>query len=140
MPGGFSNFLEDKALRHVFIEDYAAPDNLYVGLCMANPTDIGTGAACFEVNEMYTDYARVITDADDWESSETIAGIIRNKNAIEFSTPSADWGLIKYFAILDSGVYGEGNMLIYGPVDPEIEIVQGSIPRFSAGAMNILLE
>lgn len=139
MAGGFSNFLEIKCLSHIFIEDYVSPDNLYIGLCLANPTDAGTGAACFEVSDVDTNYARVETAPSDWELSGT-PGIVYNKNAIEFNIPSDDWGLIKSFVILDSGTYGTGNMLIYGPVDPEIEIVQGSIPRFSAGAMSIALE
>lgn len=138
MPGGFSNFLEDKSLGHIFIEDYVAPDNLYIGLCTANPTETGTGASCFELpNE--DNYARVETVPGDWELAAT-PGIVRNKNMIEFNVPDANWGLIKYFVILDSGTYDQGNMLIYGLVDPEVEIVEGSIPRFSVGAMSILLE
>lgn len=139
MAGGFSNFLEDKTLGHVFIEDYVAPDNLYIGLCIANPTDAGTGAACNEVSDVDTNYARVETEPSDWELSGT-PGIVLNKEIIEFNDPSGDWGLLTHFVILDSGTYGIGNMLVYGPLDPAIEIVFGSIPRFSVGAMSIMLE
>ena len=140
MPGGFSNFTENKVLEHIFPGPPWSPGAPRIGLCTANPTDVGTGAACFEVSNVDTNYARVLTAPDDWELSETTAGIVYNKNEIEFNSPSGDWGLIKYFAILNSSIYGQGDMLIYGLLDPEIEIVVGSIPRFSPHAMRILLE
>jgi len=139
MPGGFSNFTEDRVLEHIFIEDYVAPDNIYVGLCTADPTDVGTGATCFELPDE-DNYARVETTPNDWILSGSTAGILYNKNAIEFNMPSGDWGPVTHFTILDSGTYGEGNMIVYGPLDPSpVELLQGSIPRFSAYTMVIML-
>jgi len=111
MPGGFSDFLEAMILRHIFIEDYS-PGDLYLGLCTANPTETGTGAACFEVSNIGTNYARVLTEPGDWELGVT-PGTVYSKEAITFNIPSGDWGLLTYFVILDSGTYGQGNMLIW---------------------------
>lgn len=139
MAGGFSNYLEAIILEHIFIQDYLPP-TLYVGLCIADPADTGTGANCNEVPNAGS-YIRLSTSAGaggDWELSGT-PGIIYNKNALTFATPSASWGTVTHFAILDDSVYGQGNMLIYGPLVPAVLIVSGSIPRFSAGAMTMML-
>lgn len=138
MAGGFTNYTEDKVLEHIFTGPSWTPGVLRVALCLANPTESGTGAACFEVSDVDTNYARVLAGAD-WELTGT-PGIVRNTSEFEFNSPSSDWGLITHFALIDSGIYGQGNMVIYGPVDPVVEIVQGSIPRFRVNAMSISLE
>lgn len=139
MPGGFSNFTENKVLEHIFPGPPWSPGAPRVGLCTANPTEAGTGANCFELpNE--NNYARVLTAPGDWELSGT-PGIVYNKNTIEFNVPSGDWGLVTYFAIFNSSIHGQGDMLIYGPLDPSpVELILGSIPRFSAHAMSVMLE
>ena len=139
MPGGFSNFTEDKVLEHIFPGPPWSPGAPRVGLCTENPTDTGTGAACFEVSNVGTNYARVLTSPSDWELAGT-PGIVRNKEIIEFNLPSDDWGLIKYFVILNSSIYGAGDMLIYGILVPEVQIGVESAPRFNVGAINIMLE
>jgi len=139
MPGGFSNFTEDKVLEHIFPGPPWSPGAPRVGLCTANPTESGTGAACFEVSNVDTNYARVLTSPSDWELSGT-PGIVRNKNTIEFNDPTDVWGLITYFVIVNSSIYGQGDMLVYGPLDPAVQIGVGSIPRFNVGTINIMLE
>jgi len=140
MPGGFSDFSEDSVLEHIFSGPPWTPGAPRVGLCTADPTDAGTGDFCFEVSDVDTNYARVLTDPSDWELSVTTPGIVYNKSAIEFNIPTGDWGLLKYFAIFDSSIYGQGNMLIYGPLIPEVTIVVGSIPRFGVNTILIQLE
>lgn len=139
MSGGFSSFLEDKTLEHIFITPYT-PGTLSVGLCTADPTNIGTGAACNELPHT-GGYERVSTETSDWILSESygVTGVLYNKNAVEYPLPTNDWGLVTHFAILDSTVYGEGNMLISGLLASPTTIVDGSIPRFSPYAMVLLL-
>lgn len=140
MPGGFSNFTENRVLEHIFPGPPWSPGAPRVGLCTDNPTEAGTGAACFEVSNVNTNYARVSTNPGDWELSVITPGMLYNKNTIEFNSPSGYWGLLKYFAIFNSSIYGQGDMLIYGPLVPEIEIVSGSIPRFLTHTMLLQLE
>lgn len=139
MAGGFSSFLENKVLEHIFITPYT-PGALAVGLCTADPTNTGTGANCFELPHT-GGYERVLTAPSDWILSESygVTGVLYNKNTVEYPLPTNDWGLVTYFAIFDSTVHGEGNMLIYGLLAPAITIVEGSIPRFSVYAMVLLL-
>lgn len=139
MPGGFSNFLEVKILEHIFPGPPYSPGAPRVGLCTDDPTEAGTGANCFEVFNIGTNYARVLTSPGDWELGGT-PGTVYNKNSITFNTPSADWGLIKFFAIFNSSIWGVGDMLIYGPLVPEIDIIAGSVPRFDAFSMLLQLE
>jgi len=138
---GFSNFTENKVLEHILPGPPWSPGAIRIGLCTADPTDAGTGADCNEVSNVDTNYARVLTAPGDWDLSVLADGIAYNKNVIEFNEPTyLDWGLIKYFAIFNSSIYGQGDMLIYGPLTPEIEILVGSMPRFNVNTIIITLE
>lgn len=137
MSGGFTDFLESKMLEHVFITPYT-PGILCIGLCTQDPTDLATGASCWEFAEV-DNYERAAFNTNDWELHESIPGFIQNKNAIDFVEPSGSWGIAAHFVILDSTIYGEGNVLIYGPITPNVAIVAGSKPRFAAGRMTVVL-
>lgn len=137
MAGGFTNFLENKVLEHLFITPYT-PGTLFVGLCSADPGETATGAYCHELAAIGA-YERVETAPGDWELAGT-PGILYNKEDIEFPEPIADWGFVTHFAILDSGVYGAGNVLVYGPLAITVEVLAYEIPRFSSYSMSLFLE
>lgn len=136
MSGGFTDFLENKLLEHIFITDYL-PGLLCIGLCTKDPTDTASGSACFEFANA-DNYARAEFAATDWELMGT-PGYIRNKNPIDFSEPSASWGIASHFVILDETIYGTGNVLIYGRITPNVTIVAGSLPRFAPQMMTVAL-
>lgn len=137
MPGGFTNFLENKTLEHIFITPYE-PGALFIGLCTDDPTDSATGALCNEVPNAGS-YTRAAFTTSDWELAGT-PGIIRNSETIVFVEPTLIWGIVTHFVIVDAVLYGTGNVLIYGPLAQGMLIIVGSMPRFVAGSMNIGLE
>lgn len=134
---GFTNFLEDKVLEHIFVTPYT-PGSLCIGLCTQDPTDTATGAVCFELADA-GDYARATFETADWELAG-IAGKVWNKNIIDFPEPTVDWGLVTHFVIVDAITYGTGNVLVYGPITPNVTLLTGSIPQFDPHMMSVLLE
>lgn len=67
-------------------------------------------------------------------------GFIRNKNQIVFDTAATDWGWVSGIAILDSGVVGKGNLLMYAQlVNPRL-IFRGDNIRFDINSLEISLK
>lgn len=133
--GCFSDFLENTALNMFSQVAYYGIQYVYVGFCTADPTDAGTGADCSELPDE-KGYARVETDRDYW--AYAVTGLMYNVEDIVFEEATADWELATHWALFDSGVYGEGNMLMHGLFTdfagelPEPKIVRvGDTPRIA---------
>ena len=102
MAGSFSDYLEDKVLKHVFTNtSYTPAATLYVGLFTAAPTDAGGGT---EVSG--GSYARQSMAFTVSGSNPTLA---TNSSAVEFPTATASWGTIVAAAVFDAST--SGNML-----------------------------
>ncbi len=116
-------------MNHLFGKSiWSRPLILAVALCTASPGEAGTGASMSEVPEDYS-YARALAPPGYWDY---FLGDLTNTVAIEFATAEGgDWGLVKYCAIVTSQTYGTGDMLLYIPLSPERNIVEGSAPRFA---------
>lgn len=67
-------------------------------------------------------------------------GFIRNKNQIIFDTASTDWGWVSGIAILDSGVVGGGNLLMYAQLTNPRLIFRGDNIRFDINSLEISLK
>lgn len=124
--GSFSNYLENQMLEHLFQKSYYTTEAFYVGLCNANPGELATGADCEELPNI-EGYARVETINADWYFA--LNGTIENRNDITFPIATDTWGIVTHFVILDSGVYGQGNVLVYGELWAPLFAASGSILR-----------
>lgn len=136
MPGSASNYAENKFLDHLTGKTAFAKPTAYLGLCTADPTDAGTGAACNECANA-NNYGRVATAGGDWEAAA--GGATANAEIITFLEASGSWGTATHFALFDSGTYGEGNMLAHAPLSVEKGITDGDTPKFAVGELDITM-
>jgi len=129
MAGSFSDYLEDKLLKHAFTNTtYTPATTLYVGLYTAAPTDAGGGT---EVSG--NAYARVSV-AFTVSGTSTLA---TNSAAVEFAAATAAWGTIVAVGIFDAST--SGNLLAWADLTTSKAIDTGDIFRIPAGDLDITL-
>lgn len=119
-----SDYLQQQLLTHLLrTGSWTKPTELWIALHTANPTDAGAGA---EVTG--GGYARVQRDPADanWTDPGATSGLSRNAAVVTFPTPTGDWAGgadITHFSVWDDET--AGNMLIYGPLDDPITVLDG---------------
>ena len=127
---GFSDYLEDKVLDHVFGGNaYTAPTTLYVALYTVAPSDTGGGT---EVSGGA--YARQTAAFTVSGTNPTTA---TNSAAIEYPTATANYGTVVAVGILDAS--SGGNLLAYSTLDSSKVVSSGDVFRFNAGDLDITL-
>lgn len=132
MAGSFSDYLEDKVLKHVFTNTaYTPAATLYVALYTAAPSDTGGGT---EVSTSGTAYAR---QAMAFTVSGTSPTQATNTSAVEFPTATADWGTIVAAAVFDNS--STGNMLAWADLTANKTISSGDVFRFPASSFTVTL-
>jgi len=128
---GFTDYLEDKVLDHVFGGNaYSAPGTLYVALFTGAPSDTGGGTECSGGS-----YARKSMAA--MTVSGTSPTTATNGAAVEFVTATGSWGSVSHVAIMDAST--SGNMLAWAALTASKSVASGDIFRFSAGDLDITL-
>lgn len=132
MAGSFSDYLEDKVLKHVFTNTaYTAPSTLYVGLFTVAPSDSGGGT---EVSTSGTNYARQSMAFTVSGSSPTQAA---NNAAVEWGTAASSWGTIVAAAVFDAS--SGGNMLAWADLTNNKTISAGDVFRFPTSSFVVTL-
>jgi hypothetical protein len=127
---GFSDYLEDKVLDHVFGGNaYTAPSTLYVALYTVAPTDTGGGT---EVSGGA--YARQTATFSVSGTDPTTAS---NTAAIEYPTATADYGTVVAVGVFDA--LTSGNLLAYANLTASKVVSSGDIFRFNTGDLDITL-
>ena len=128
---GFSDYLEDKVLDHVFGGTaYTAPGTLYVGLYTAAPSDSGGGT---EVSG--GSYARKSMPA--MTVSGTSPTEATNGAAVEFVTATGSWGTVTHVGVFDAS--SSGNLLAWAALTASKTVSSGDVFRFDAGDLDITL-
>ena len=128
---GFSDYLEDKVLDHVFGGTaYTAPGTLYVGLYTAAPSDSGGGT---EVSG--GSYARKSMPA--MTVSGTSPTETTNGAAVEFVTATGSWGTVTHVGVFDAVT--TGNLLGWAALTASKTVSSGDVFRFDAGDLDITL-
>jgi hypothetical protein len=128
---GFSDYLEDKVLDHVFGGTaYTAPGTLYVGLYTAAPSDSGGGT---EVSG--GSYARKSMPA--MTVSGTSPTEATNGAAVEFITATGSWGTVTHVGVFDAS--SGGNLLAWAALTASKTVSSGDVFRFDAGDLDITL-
>lgn len=134
----FSNYAEDRLLEHLVGKVAFARPEVYIGLCNAGPTEEATGNNCNEVPNV-AGYARVKTIGEDW--SNAVAGLIMNIK--EFVFPygvGGEWGVVSHYVLVDSGVYGQGNVLVYDVLHTPRGLDLGGNITFGIGDLSLTLK
>lgn len=127
---GFSDYLEDKVLEHVFGGNaYSAPSTLYVALYTVAPTDTGGGT---EVSG--GGYVRKTATFNVSGTSPTTAS---NTGAIEYPTATANYGTVVAVGIFDAS--SSGNLLAYANLTASKVVSTGDVFRFNAGDLDVTL-
>jgi len=127
---GFSDYLEDKVLDHVFGGTaYTAPTTLYVALYTVAPTDTGGGT---EVSGGA--YARQTAAFTVSGTSPTTAS---NSAAVEYPTATANYGTVVAVGVFDAS--SGGNLLAYANLDTSKVVSTGDVFRFNTGDLDITL-
>jgi len=99
---GFSDYLEDKVLDHVFGGNaYTAPSTLYVALYTSAPSDTGGGT---EVSG-----GGYVRQTATFTVSGTNPTTASNTGAIEYPTATANYGTVTSVGIFDAS--SSGNLL-----------------------------
>jgi len=135
--GALTNFLEDKIIGHLFrAAAYTAPTTLYIALFTAAPGEAGGGT---EVTG--GSYARVAVanSATEWDATAAGDGTTANTNTATFPAPTASWGQVTHWAIMDAA--SAGNMLAYAALGTPKTINNGdAAPSFAAGALTFQID
>jgi len=135
----FSNYLEDKVLKHVFGGvAYTAPTTIYVGLFTAAPGETGGGTEVSGGSYSRQAAAFTISGTNPTEAANTAA--------VEFPTATANWGTITYIGVYDAST--AGNLLAYAQLTDPADFLTplsktvntGDVLRFNAGNVKIRLD
>jgi hypothetical protein len=127
---GFSDYLEDKVLDHVFGGNaYTAPSTLYVALYTSAPSDTGGGT---EVSG--GGYVRKTATFTVSGTNPTTAS---NTGAIEYPTATANYGTVTSVGIFDAS--SSGNLLAYANLTTSKVVSTGDVFRFNAGDLDVTL-
>ena len=149
-----SDYLESGLLQHLFRgQDFPKPSAIAIALTSGVPLDKHTGATIPElptgINGSGTGYSRILLDRTDvsgdsyWTFSSgncNVSGcqhLVKNSGNRVFDTALLDWGWTSGLAILDSGVYGEGNLLMHAQLDNPRVIYEGDSVVFNSETLQI---
>jgi len=127
---GFSDYLEDKVLDHVFGGNaYTAPSTLYVALYTSAPSDTGGGT---EVSG-----GGYVRQTATFTVSGTNPTTASNTGAIEYPTATANYGTVTSVGIFDA--LSGGNLLAYANLTTSKVVSTGDVFRFNAGDLDVTL-
>lgn len=147
-----SDYMESGLLHHVFRGgSFPKPSNVAIALCSGVPTDSDTGVTIPElptgINGSGTGYSRydvgdpsTLGDAFwsyDINDHNAGSGLIKNASTFIFGTALLDWGWVSGIAIVDSGEYGSGNLLMYSELGKPRVVYLGDAPKFDASQLQI---
>lgn len=127
---GFSDYLEDKVLDHVFGGTaYTAPSTLYVALYTVAPTDTGGGTEVSGGGYVRKTAAFTVSGTNPTTAS--------NSAAVEYPTATANYGTVVAVGIFDA--LSGGNLLAYANLDTSKVVSTGDAFRFNTGDLDITL-
>ena len=126
----FSDYLEDKLLKHTFANTaFTTPGTVYLGLFTAAPSDTGGGT---EVSGGA--YARISCA---FSVSGTDPTTATNSSAAEFATATGTWGSVGWVGVFDAS--SSGNLLAWAALTASKTVSSGDVFRFDAGDLDITL-
>jgi len=104
----------------------------FPGVSFYQPDGVGSGGTASDTNP---DPSEIIYRKYDGN------GFIQNSENITFSQAGkGGWGTIKAVAIVDSSEYGQGDILMYAPLEVEKAIGEGDVVQFIPSQLEISLK
>lgn len=122
----------------------AFPTTWYVALFTSSCSDSATGT---EVSGGSYARASVTANLTNWAGTQSAGstaassgtgGVTSNNGAINFATPSAGWGTVTYWALMDAST--SGNMWICAALTTSKTINSGDTVSFAAGALTVTVQ
>ncbi len=152
-----SDYLESGLLHQVFRgETFPKFENVAIALCSGVPQDSDTGSTIPELpsgkaldggGNTSTGYKRYSlgkpADSGNIKWQYNIddhnegSGLIKNNQVYLFDTALVDWGWVSGLAIVDSGEYGTGNLLMHAQLNNPRVIYQGDSVKFDISTLQI---
>lgn len=125
--GSLTNYGEAALVKHMFNEEaYSPVASLYLALCTSSPGEAATGASMNECANS-GNYARTVI-----AFGPAALRRVTQDGSVTFPLASGPWGTVSYWAIVDSGTHGAGNVLAYGAFAVAKSIVSGNTPTVSS--------
>lgn len=128
---GLTTYAQQKVLEHIVGKTAFTMPTVYVALFTAAPSDAGGGTEATGGS-----YARKVTAGADWAAASGTS--IANAAAITFVTPTASWGTITHFALMDALTVG--NMLGWAALTSSQAVGTGNTVSFAIGALTVSLD
>jgi hypothetical protein len=139
-----SDYLENLIIDHLFrTRTFAKPSALWLALFTGAPTDAGggtevAGGGYGRVNLAPLDTNWTATQGGTAGNSSGSGGGTSNAVAITFNAPSANWGTVTHFAVMDAQT--GGNMLIWDALTVPRTVIGGDpAPSFAIGALQVVV-
>tara|TARA_R100000353_G_scaffold159077_1_gene118466 strand:- start:277 stop:669 length:393 start_codon:yes stop_codon:yes gene_type:complete len=127
---GFSDYLEDKVLNHVFGGNaFTAPSTLHVALYTVAPTDTGGGTEVSGGGYTRKTATFTVSGTNPTQASNTAA--------IEYPTATANYGTVVAVGVFDAS--SSGNLMAYANLTSSKVVSTGDVFRFNAGDLDITL-
>ena len=146
LAGAMSDFWENKVIDLAFrSQAYAFPATKYVALYTTACSDASGGTevsggsyARVAVSDGLTSWAGTQAAGSTSASSGT-SGTTSNNAAITFPAPSANWGTVSHFSIMDAS--SGGNLLICAALTQAKTVNSGdAAPSFAASALSLQID
>jgi hypothetical protein len=132
VDSGLTYFVMNKILDRLYNQvDYTSPVTVYVGLATESPTRAATGASCHEKTNAdgYTRKAITFSAAADRK--------VRSAANVAFDTATGDYEALSHWFVADSGTYGAGNVLAFGPFAAPFTALSGATPIILASTIYV---
>lgn len=137
-----SDYLENQLIDHLFRGGtFAKPAALWIALFTSAPSDSGggtevTGGAYARVNLPPANTNWNATQGGTSGASSGTAGATSNAVPITYAAPTANWGTVGWYGILDAAV--GGNLLIWDALTAPRTILSGDpAPSFAFGSLAV---
>lgn len=116
MSANASDYLEGKMLDFMLRNQSFTPSGtLAIALTSDIPTDASTGAVMTEIPNAGS-YARqaIVSSTTAWSHDSSTGNTAYNNAAITFPQATSDWSNISGCSIVDTSIYGAGNVYFWG--------------------------
>ena len=136
MASGKSHTQISKLLNAEFNDAaYSSPATLYMALWTSTLNAASDGSTSGEAS--YSGYARVAVTANITNFPTSSGGAaIQNGTAITFAPNGGSLQTVTYFAILDNGTIGMGNILYWGSIS-STAINPGDTPQVAVSGLTV---
>lgn len=126
-----SDYLENKILDHVFRNtSYTPAATLYLALFTSSASGAGLEAGTLTGEVSGGSYARQTVTF-----SAASGGSTSNSGTITFPAASANWGTIRYVAVMDAS--SAGNVLWWQQLTSDVTINSGNTFQFNTSSVTI---